>query len=282
MSQTVPANKLNLRLEEYREGYPRLAAFLKLDRSFSVWKRFDYLHVRNLLSLQDELVELEERLNLLDNIEVVQLNLSSRRQDANQDRADLLAEIRLKIEQYDKSLLAYNQLICLPEPQARHRQSIAHWVYGNKPLVRSESACFLGSLQDNDFLTLSPPEDDHAILEEVLDWALKTFPRLSAMLSSSRDHTDDAKIFLYPPSLLRTIIRYFIAVLAPLWLAAHVLVLVSLPTGTGRTATFSIFILVTSFIITSTTRVSKYKLMLALLTYAAVPTVFLGNEAKSN
>jgi len=74
----------------------------------------------------------------------------------------------------------------LPEPQSKHRQSIARWVFGNKPLVRSESACFLANLQDSDFVALSPPEDDNAVLEDALDWALKRFPRFSALLSSSR------------------------------------------------------------------------------------------------
>lgn len=36
-------------LEDYPQGYPRLAAFLALDRDFTVFKRFDYLHIRSLL-----------------------------------------------------------------------------------------------------------------------------------------------------------------------------------------------------------------------------------------
>lgn len=82
----------------------------------------------------------------------------------------------------DKHVLAYHQLMCLPEAQTKHRRSLAHWVDGNKPLVRSESACFIGSLNDNDFVILSPPEEDQAVPEAALDWALKTFPRLSALV----------------------------------------------------------------------------------------------------
>jgi len=94
------ANPCVFIVEQYREGYPQLAAFVKLDRCFSTWKRFDYLHIRNLHGLQDELVELELRLNALDSAEAVRLNLSSRRQNTNHERTDLLAQIRLKIEQY--------------------------------------------------------------------------------------------------------------------------------------------------------------------------------------
>ncbi|KAK0659741.1 hypothetical protein QBC41DRAFT_44690 [Cercophora samala] len=270
------------KLRHYREGYPRLAAFVKLDRNFGVWKRFDYLHVRNLLDLQDELVELEDQLHGLDTVEATQLNLCSRRQDSNQIRRSLLGQIRLKIEQYDKHLLGYYQLMCLPEAQTKHRQSIAHWVDGNKPLVRSESACFIGSLNDNDFVTLSPPDDDQAVPEVVLDWALKTFPRLSALLSSSRDQTDDANIFLFPPNKLKLIIRYLVALLAPLWLAFHVLVLSALSTSASRAVTCSMFLIATSFVIMLTTNANKYNLVLAILTYAAVSTAFLGDEARGS
>ena len=87
-------------MEDYRNGYPRVAAFINLDKNFGTWKRFDYLHARTLLDLQDELVELEGQLNVLDDAEDIQLNLSSRRQDSNQSRRSLLAQIRLKLEEY--------------------------------------------------------------------------------------------------------------------------------------------------------------------------------------
>lgn len=89
-------------VEDYRNGYPRLAAFLNLDDNFSVLKRFDYLHMRNLLDLQDQLSELEDTLNRYDDAERVQLHLSSRRQDANQERRDLLTRIRERLEIYGK------------------------------------------------------------------------------------------------------------------------------------------------------------------------------------
>ncbi len=87
-------------MEDYRQGYPRLAAFLNLDRRFSVLKRFDYLHMRSLLDLQDQLSELEDRLNRCDDGDRIQLGLSSRRQDANTQRSELLQLIRAKLELY--------------------------------------------------------------------------------------------------------------------------------------------------------------------------------------
>lgn len=89
-------------MEHYREGYPRLAAFLNLDKDFSVLRRFDYLHMRCLLDQQDQLVELEDQLHRFDDEEQIELRLRSRRQDEHQERRDLLNLIRTKVESYGK------------------------------------------------------------------------------------------------------------------------------------------------------------------------------------
>lgn len=65
-----------------------------------MFKRFDYLHMRNLLEQQDQLSELESRLNECDDNESIQLFLSSRRQDRNQERRALMEEIRQRLATY--------------------------------------------------------------------------------------------------------------------------------------------------------------------------------------
>jgi hypothetical protein len=87
-------------VEDYRQGYPRLAAFLTLDKNFSILKRFDYLHIRSLLDLQDQLSDLQDQLKVCEDFDRVQLGLSSRRQDGNRQRRDLLECIRSTLEVY--------------------------------------------------------------------------------------------------------------------------------------------------------------------------------------
>ncbi len=88
-------------MEDYRQGYPQLAAFLSLDRNFSMLKRFDYLHMRCLLDSQDQLSELESKINHCDDVELTQFNLASRRQDVNAERRQLLESIRAKMDTYN-------------------------------------------------------------------------------------------------------------------------------------------------------------------------------------
>jgi len=56
--------------------------------------------MRVLLEMQDRLVELETRLNQCDDTETVQLNLSSRRQDRNHERRDILLQIETTLGSY--------------------------------------------------------------------------------------------------------------------------------------------------------------------------------------
>lgn len=87
-------------VEEYRLGYARLAAFLNIDSSFTVIRRFDYLHLRLLLEKQAHLIELERQLIKCDDEEMVQLYASSCKQDGNMQRRRLMEEIQLKIHDY--------------------------------------------------------------------------------------------------------------------------------------------------------------------------------------
>jgi hypothetical protein len=75
--------------------------------------------------------------------------------------------------------MEYHSVLTLPQAQRGHRQSVENWVIGNKPLVRSESACFLGSLVDEDYVALRADEPDTAGLEALLEIALKAFPSIA-------------------------------------------------------------------------------------------------------
>ena len=87
-------------VEDYRQGYPRLAAFLTLDKNFTIVRCFDNLHMRVLLEQQDKLAELEEQLDHCDDQDKIQLNLSSRRQNISRERRELLDQIKHELKEY--------------------------------------------------------------------------------------------------------------------------------------------------------------------------------------
>jgi hypothetical protein len=87
-------------------GYPALANFIGSDKDFFIFRKFNVLSARSLLFLQDELSELEERLNSIDIAESGRgeprdlWNLSSRREDENLERKKLMRVLSVKIKEY--------------------------------------------------------------------------------------------------------------------------------------------------------------------------------------
>jgi hypothetical protein len=76
------------------------------DKVFCIFRRFDTLSVRTLLYLQDELAELEERLNAIDEADVRYgrnpglVSLHSRRHDTNDERKNIMRIIDEKVYAY--------------------------------------------------------------------------------------------------------------------------------------------------------------------------------------
>lgn len=87
-------------VENRRPGYPRLSAFIASDKNFALFRRFGELHARLLLFKQDELAELEQKLNDLDAEEQTPYHLRSRRDDRNVARRALIAEIEARLPAY--------------------------------------------------------------------------------------------------------------------------------------------------------------------------------------
>jgi hypothetical protein len=101
----MPCSGLTWHLvEQCPEGYPRLAALVDSDENFMLYRRFGFLQARLLLSRQDELRRLEERLDSLDKKHSKENSrwLHSREDDdiMSGDRKKLMLEIEEKFQSY--------------------------------------------------------------------------------------------------------------------------------------------------------------------------------------
>ena len=90
-------------------GYPRLAAFLSSEQSFSLYRGFNYLHSRVLLGLQDQITALERELDGKDTMDLrngLGNRLNSRARDERgsgndgRTRVKILDDIRMKLVEY--------------------------------------------------------------------------------------------------------------------------------------------------------------------------------------
>ena len=98
-------------MDDYHQGYGKVAAIEDCDPSFLVYRKFGWLHNRILLHLQDELVELESDLEELDQWERLTGNpkkLRCRRLDEavpeTSERRQLLTQCSEKLAEYGEQL----------------------------------------------------------------------------------------------------------------------------------------------------------------------------------
>lgn len=234
--------------------------------------------MRSIVEQQDQLAELEARLNRCDDEEGLQLNLSSRRQDRNNRRRDLMNEIHLKLEQYDTSLARFSDLLRLPQAKEDHKRSVYHWMQGNKPLVKSESGIFDRCLDDNDFIALAWKASDRTLLEDMTERLIRFFPNLMERFRSGQLKTKNRSIILFPSNFATATVRLFLTIFTPLWLIVPTLLLYNIQSRSGRACIFVLFTIWTSFIVVATTNTTKSDLVLALVTYTAMLSAFIASE----
>ena len=90
-------------MDQYPEGYGKLAAFIDCDPNFRIYRKFGWLHNRVLLHIQDELQKLEKELEIVDEWEAKSgdiVKLASRRSDTNKKRKDIIIAIKEKLDEY--------------------------------------------------------------------------------------------------------------------------------------------------------------------------------------
>lgn len=266
-------------IESYRRGYPRLAAFMTIDRRFTIAKRFDTLHMRNILYLQDGIAEIENRLDSLDEMEPSQTYLSSRRHDGNPERRKLMKELNQQLEIYDNAVLRYQNLMQLPSATPRSKASVRNWVDGHKPLVRSESQTFLDRIEDDDFMALHRENHgfDRGLLFNLLELAISSAPRVSKMLLSdaaTSRKSQDPHVILVSPNSVLGVMRIIYAITSALWLITPIVAFSSLATLKGRSILLSFFVVAFSVAVAIMARATKYDVLIAVAMYSTVLVVF--------
>ncbi|RFU77752.1 hypothetical protein TARUN_4463 [Trichoderma arundinaceum] len=136
-------------------GYELLAAKLSSNivgpRLAPIYRRFEFLHHRLLLHMQDELIELEEQLRNLDaadtQIRTYQGGVfpASRRQesmsptDASWKKKEIINHIAQKLYQYNQVITSFNATHGLAEPSIQDVYSYKSYLATAAPLVEDES-----------------------------------------------------------------------------------------------------------------------------------------------
>ncbi|KAL8683377.1 MAG: hypothetical protein Q9186_000639 [Xanthomendoza sp. 1 TL-2023] len=289
-------------LDHYTVGYPKVAAFENADPSFLIYRKFGWLHNRLLLYLQDELAELEYKLDKLDKetfSDDEDIKLCSRRDDwtGRSLRRDLIKQIAQKLEEYGKLgllSLSFNELLhgaraylglSRPTPPAlsegpsdEKTDNPQPGILIPLPVARDqEHGWFNGFLADNVF-------NFNRFSRTVTQYVFRT--KEQKIVSGQEDIT------LFDPHRLDIFLRSILTILAAALLLAPVLILFKLqPSKTDddvpRSSKFQIltiflFTLLFSASCSVFTKARRQEVFTATAAYCAVLVVFLGNTLNAS
>ena len=181
-------------------GYPRYTALISAYSPYFVFRRFSRLRARLLLSKQDELTVLEQKLDDIDKNEPRRLFLGKLRNANNQDRTDILSEVLKHLSEYgtyrlpvayesnvtqDDLVQKTRQILSVETAQKRDISSLQNWLAANACITREESAYLE---HEADLMSLGSVHDDavHQLEIYVEDHLVPLFPSLSEVRKSFR------------------------------------------------------------------------------------------------
>ncbi|MCJ1240409.1 hypothetical protein MMC14_008411 [Varicellaria rhodocarpa] len=281
--------KLNTRsLDQYPKGYGKLAAFQDCDPNFLIYRKFSWLHNRVLLHRQDELVELEDRLERLDRFdqENDEKKLTSRRRDdakPDSSRKELLLDIEKKLVEYDDMLLRFQRVQAVKQPTLRNQNSLYNFIHNTGSLVASEAEW----VHCRDDLAAIAQDKEDGWFKGFLEDTLKIISRRATTYvfrsEEQRIRSGNEIINLFSHKRFNAFIYIIITILATVLLLVPVSVLwVVQNSGLHQILVIFFFTLTFAACCSVFTKARRQEVFAATAAYCAVLVVFLGNTQNQN
>ncbi|PVH80177.1 hypothetical protein DL98DRAFT_588719 [Cadophora sp. DSE1049] len=285
-------NKLkNDRVEDFEAGYPQLAAFVNSDDTFANYRRFGRLSSRILLHMQNDLYELEKKLDALDRQDaqddIMKYRLKGYENFVGWDgkHQELRAEIQKKYLEYDgqaEVLLKDASLRTLEKAPVRNHIANFTWMHNEKPL-NAEKREFMNNADDFVSISRHTERRFEDFIESWLDSKDPNFfVKRFLKTAEERRKTDSEYVDHYSKSRLALLaIVLQVLVVAVLFLVP-VFILFLVPTNRAVMAvTASVFVLAFTVAISFMTGAKIQEIFFGTAAYAAVIIMFLGNINQS-
>ncbi|KAK8135820.1 hypothetical protein PG984_003760 [Apiospora sp. TS-2023a] len=254
-------------------GYPAFAEHLSRADDFFAIRRFDRLHCRVLITLQDEITVLEEKLDVLDasfsDRNARDFHNGSVRGD-RPERRDLIKRISAELKEYDEVLYRYTQVKARPIAPKENVENIRNWInfYGDTTIDEKER----GFLEARDLITLA--KGPKSLLRRVFErHVLASTSKLLGFMAAHRQHdenstygSDEPVDAMVAPAIFVTAA---VMLIAPLWILA---VTQSMFARLGIITGFNVLLLA---VLTSATLAKPFEILAVAAGYSAVLVVFL-------
>ncbi|KAL5418912.1 hypothetical protein PMIN03_000755 [Paraphaeosphaeria minitans] len=264
------------------QGYPRLAAFLDSDESFMIYRRCGFIQSRLLLDKQDQLCELERKLEKMDRIEAKSDNFWAR----SKQRSVLTRIFSMRLGD------------AMHHPSKVDYKSVRNWMHFRNPLTEREASW----VDHEEVMVTLRAGREHAWLDSGIEKLLKWFhcPLLERLFGDERSRTKcfgvkssdikssdtespDREVYYsrhHITRLANCIITFTILLLliVPIYILYHLVTDVK----TDKVYAICIGILVVatlafSAVLSLFTKAKRHEILAAAAAYCAVLVVFLGN-----
>ena len=192
------ANLPNI-VDDYDQGYGKVAAFEDCDPNFLIYRKFGWLHNRVILHTQDELQELEERLEGLDKWEVSdgdkEILKHRREDDENPDspRKELLKTIKAKLAEYDELVFRLQKKTEIRKPTKRNQNSVYNLINTSHSLTSSEALW----IRQWDDLMAPAYNAEHGWFNGILEDALRGLSKRITLVSHAFQCLTCTRFFPY-------------------------------------------------------------------------------------
>ncbi|KAK5659620.1 hypothetical protein OQA88_824 [Cercophora sp. LCS_1] len=160
-----PTALLTVKVESYPAGYPQYSALVSSYDSFFIFRSFQRLRARLLLTKQDELHVLEMQLENIDKTEISPFFLGTCRGDRNAAREILLDKIQKKLTEYDSFVGQCRHTLSYNRASSRDLASLRNWLE-EMGCISDDEASYLK--EENDLISLAI-SGDHA-MKQLEDW----------------------------------------------------------------------------------------------------------------
>lgn len=265
-------------------GYKGFSRYVSCSDDFLALRRYDRLHCRVLLTLQDRVAELEEELDLLDNSvsrkSSPDIDNGTIRRDHGR-RKELLQEISKALKDYDDMLCRYLTLKSKPRAPKAFVKNMMTWLDNNNGPIHPKEVEFLKS---NDLITVSKTQKSalrYLFEQWVLCPTMGIFGWLADKPHANEPQHDPSTVYGSdePVDAIASggvFIVGAIMLIIPLWILAIV------EDMFRRLAIITAFIALLLMVLTSATLAKPFEILATTAGYSAVLVVFLQIGSSTN
>jgi len=275
------------RVDDYPKGYPQLAAFANSDDTFANVRRFGRLSYRLLAHLQNDLTEMEKKLDELDKQDAADKTMERRLRGYehfsgwNDEQRKLVANILATYSQYADIVLKDAGLRAFGKCPPRNTKALFTWVWNRKPLaIGAGKSDFI--FYPDDFVSLAGQSQNDRPFENFIESFLESHYHPLSKRAFQTDaevrKTNDKFVDHYSSRKVKILANALEVSVAVIILLIPVFLLFLVKMSKPMMAVVaSVFLLLFSVVVSSVTGAKVQEVFFGTAAYAAVVIMFLGN-----